>query len=293
MLKVEGEGSKGGGETDQLLTMLASEILSKIPKNFDIEAAMNKYPVEYKESMNTVLVQEMVRFNRLVSVVRSSLQDILKAVKGLVIMSPALELLATSIILGRIPAAWARVSYPSLKSLPNYVADLVDRLNFLNKWYVEGKPSTFWLSGFFFTQAFLTGAKQNYARKYTIPIDQLTFDYRILKETRFAGPPTDGIYVYGLFLEGARWDKTYGALDELLPKVLYDVMPYIWLIPIKMDAYSEVGRYKCPLYKTSERRGILSTTGHSTNYVLPFLLDTKKPSSHWIKRSVALLCQLD
>lgn len=52
-------------------------------------------------------------------------------------------------------------------------------------------------------------------------------------------------------------------------------------------------RYKCPLYKTAERKGTLSTTGHSTNYVLPFLLGTNKPATHWVKRSVAMICQTD
>lgn len=45
------------------------------------------------------------------------------------------------------------------------------------------------------------------------------------------------------------------------------------------------------MYKTAERKGILATTGHSSNYVLFLLLQTQKPATHWIKRSAALICQ--
>ena len=68
--------------------------------------------------------------------------------------------------------------------------------------------------------------------------------------------------------------------------------PVITVVPTqdkKRDARNE---YQCPVYKTMERRGVLSTTGHSTNYITSVDVYSDVDPRVWIKRGVALLCQL-
>ena len=101
------------------------------------------------------------------------------------------------------------------------------------------------------------------------------------------------VYFQGLYLEGARWNRGKQILDESLPKILFDTLPVMWLRPGRTDEFAKRPVYSCPCYKTTARRGVLSTTGHSTNFVLFIDLPSDQTQSHWTNRGVASLCQLD
>ena len=266
------------------------------------------FPTKYDESMNTVITQELARFNTLIVRIGATLKEVQKALKGLVVMSGELEAMGNSMVSGQVPALWSNVSYPSLKPLGGWVDDFLKRLGFFQKWIDDQQaPIAFWINGFFFTQAFITGTKQNFARKYQVPIDLVSYDNTVLSEAESAAvkaKPEDGAYLYGLFIEGCRWDESTKTLNESVPKVLTEPFPTIHLLPKETkkiepvedtDPNGTAHVYRCPVYKTSLRQGKLSTTGHSTNFVMfykvPMLPQHRQ--RHWIRRGVAMLTQLD
>ncbi|XP_061731227.1 dynein axonemal heavy chain 1 [Nerophis ophidion] len=296
VLRLQPRTASAGGKTlEEIVEEIVSGIVVKVPQPFNIQEVMDKYPVLYEESMNTVLMQEVIRYNTLLAVIAQSLSDIVKALKGLVVMSSELELMANSLYNNGVPDMWKAKAYPSLKPLASWVSDLLKRISFLQGWISNGIPPVFWISGFYFPQAFLTGTLQNYARRFGISIDTIGFDFEVVLKpvSDIKEKPDTGCYINGLFIEGARWSNNDALLTESRPKELYTEMAAIWFIPTPNRKPPSSGIYICPIYKTLTRAGTLSTTGHSTNYVIAVELPTDQMPGHWIKRGVALICALD
>eukprot|EP00658_Telonema_sp_P-2_P035779 TRINITY_DN2596_c0_g1_i13.p1 TRINITY_DN2596_c0_g1~~TRINITY_DN2596_c0_g1_i13.p1 ORF type:complete len:517 (+),score=116.45 TRINITY_DN2596_c0_g1_i13:92-1642(+) len=291
----EASGKDSALDPKKVVLQSAKDVHSSMPKLFDIEEITAKYPLTYGQSMNTVLLQELIRYNRLLAIVRSGLDSVQMAIRGEVVMSADLEQVYNAIYDNKIPDGWRKRSFPSLKPFGSYIADLLARLAFLQKWIDEGPPPVFWISGFFFTQSFLTGIMQNYARKYGIEIDKLVWDFTIMTEETYDKAPEDGCFINGLFLEGAGWNNETGLLCESKPKELYVRFPIIYMKPVKPEDLVEVPHYRCPTYKTTDRQGVLSTTGHSTNFIMVINLPRRQndPESYLVMRGTALFTQLN
>jgi len=92
LMSLQPRSAAGGGKSrDEIVMDEANSIYNRLPLPFDVEQIQMVYPVRYEESMNTVLVQECIRYNKIVRVMRRSLVDLRKALKGLVVMSSDLD----------------------------------------------------------------------------------------------------------------------------------------------------------------------------------------------------------
>ena len=69
-------------------------------------------------------------------------------------------------------------------------------------------PFSLWLPGLFNPTSYITAVMQVTARSTGMPLDQMSTDTHV---TTFLKPefvdyyPTDGAFVHGLYIEGARW----------------------------------------------------------------------------------------
>lgn len=175
-----------GKNSDQVVMEIAENMQHQIPENLLIEEGNEDLFVQNEQglipSLSTVLLQEIARFNRLLNKMRVMSSNLIKAIQGLVVMSSELDSMYYSLINNQVPKSWEAVAYPSLKPLASWIKDLIERVAFMENWLKGGNPNCYWISGFYFPQGFLTGVLQTHARKYQIPIDQLSFQYRIMDQ---------------------------------------------------------------------------------------------------------------
>jgi dynein heavy chain len=250
--------------------------------------------------LNVFLYQEIVRCSAAINRVYTTFTELKQAINGEIIMTPELQAALASIYDSKPPRAWyidasgAEIAW-SAPSLAIWFDGLLKRNEQLHAWLNGTRPLTYWLTGFFNPQGFLTAARQEMTRRQAAnkwALDDVVlrtdvtdhFDLRKIKE-----PLSEGFFIQGLFLEGASWERSTKMIKESAPKELFTPMPVLKITALTNEGaakhYSKGRFYECPCY-TKKRRTDLA-------FIYSVKLPTAVEPEHWTLRGVALLASTD
>ena len=219
---------------------------------------------------------------------KRTLSSIIKVTQGTALVTAELEEVMVSLSQLRVPRLWGS-TYPSLKPLGSWIKDLILRIEFFSGWVLDALPVCWWLPAMTYPTGFLTAVLQVAARANGVSIDSLNYETPVLTsadKSTLPGHPKDGVYVVGIFLEGATWNFSGSYLEESRPMELLSNMPIIHFKPVEGKKKVLKGYYSCPLYMYPVRSG----SRERPSYVAAVdLKGGKGTSDFWTKRGVAML----
>ena len=253
--------------------------------------------------LNIFLFQEIQRFQFVLGKVRVMMTVLQQAIRGDVVMTPELQEALNSMNDARVPESWLHnaggdeISWMS-PTLGLWFGQLVSRESQYRSWLDKRRPHSFWLTGFFNPQGFLTSTKQEVTRKHVAEgenwaLDDVVFHTEV---TEFQRPdqvrqaPKEGVFVHGLFMDGAAWSAAEGTLIESAPKVLYAELPVLWVTAVtqaqaksRSGDFGPFGGYEMPCYKYTNR-------GDRYLVFMVTMPTRDHRPRHWALRGAALLC---
>jgi len=313
MLDTQPKDAGGGGglsREDTVKEKIEKELLPQLPPDINpldtIEKLRSlKGPKGLGESgkydlipLNIFLSQELQRFQMVLGIVRGTMISMMEAIDGNISMTPEIVDSINQVYDFRVPRKWqydptgAEISWLTV-SLAGWIKGLLDRYHQLNGWISKERPPSFWLTGFFNPQGFLTSMKQEVTRQRKAQnwsLDEVVYTSEVLKdviqgddgriEGKTINAPNEGVYIHGLYLEGSGWNRAEKRLEDSNPKELYYQFPILHVSAVStaiptggapgagqaarqraIDA--EKALYSCPVYKYPMRndRYLIFRTG--------------------------------
>jgi dynein heavy chain len=308
-------GGSGGKSMDEIVKEQALELTSKLPPDF-VEEIFRAQIVKLKgppgvadkgfaAPLNIFLFQELQRLQNILTIVRQNLKSIAMAIDGTVVMTTDLLEDLSAIFDARVPRRWtndasgAEISW-LMPNLGAWFTGLLDRQVMLHTWLENGRQvmRAYWLTGFTNAQGFLTGMRQEVTRQHKR--DQWALDDVIshtdvlqIDNERIKDVPEEGQNIYGLSMEGGRWNRAEQRLDESEPKKLHVSMPAIYVtattpkdLRARQIDHGPQGPYNCAVYKYPKR---------NDRYLIFRILlrTTDQHPNHWRLRGVCLVAQTE
>ncbi|CAL8466541.1 g6077 [Coccomyxa elongata] len=288
-------GTAGGGSSrEEVVDKLCEELLSKAPPLFekeDVREKLRKLPGGPSQPLTVHLRQEIDRINSVILLTVSRLKDLRLAVAGTIALSGQLADSLEALYNARIPRDWLAKSWEA-STLGNWFSGLLARHEQLAKWLSTGRPKAYWLTGFFNPQGFLTAVKQEVSRRHAADkwaLDDVVLTSEVTHPAKdldgIKEAPAEGVYVYGLYLDGCAWSVKGNRLIDSEPKKLFNPLPVLYVTGVQAKDKKKGGVFEAPVYRVKKRTGL--------NYITSFPLRTDEPPSKWILRGVALLCSTD
>jgi len=301
-------GANAGGKTrEETVNEKCQELFETVPEDYiedDYEEKIGALG-GYQIPLNIFLYQEVQRFQNAIDKVRSTLVIVMQAIRGEVVVTAEIMDGINALYDARVPKSWVynpagdEISWLA-PNLGLWFGGLLTRDDQYRKWLNNGRPLSFWMAGFFNPQGFLTAVQQEITRAHkneNWALDSVVLHSEVTEvnnHDHIKSGPKEGVYVHGLFMDGASWNHHDNTITESAPKKLFSALPvlHVSAVMTKTDQkgarntkgdYGPYGGYVCPVYKypaRTDRYLIFTVTLPSRDH---------KPT-HWILRGVALLC---
>jgi len=232
--------------------------------------------------------------NLLLVKLRSSMTELELGISGALNVTESMEELANDLQLNKVNSQWAALAFPSLKVLATWFADLLARVQQLVDWTtILALLKSLWLSGLFNAMSFMTAVMQTTARANQLPLDYMTNRCKFSNTrdiSEITGQPADGVYIHGLYMEGAAWEDgkgdDEGYITDSKMKDLHPYMPICNVYAVHIDVMEWTAMYHCPVFATAVR-------GATFIFQANVRMDPDDDEKRWVLAGAALLTQDD
>jgi len=289
-------GSGGGGGSGDLgaVQPIITSYLTSLPADFDMIDIRGRLKDEDYTPYIIVSFQETDRMNILLGKIRGSLLELELGISGALNVTEGMEALALALNLNKVYTGWEALAYPSLAALAPWFLDVLKRVEQFVEWTNKlDLLKSLWISGLFNPMSFLTAVMQVTARGKTLPLDFMTNRWTFTNHhevSDLAATAPEGVYVHGLFMEGAGWEEgkgdDEGYLTESKMKDLHPPMPICNVVSVLNEEMSWDSMYHCPVFITTLRGATFVVEANVR-------MDADDDEKRWVLAGAAMLLAED
>jgi len=297
IITLSGGGSGGGGGAGGSKESKAGDMLTHIKDRLPEPFQLLDVRARLTEMTPYVIcgLQELEKINAVMVEMDRALSELELGLAGSLNISDSMDAMIIDLSLNKVPPLWLKMcgqigptgTY-SRKTMAAWFVDLLLRVKQLKTWSDNALqlPPSIWLPGLYNPMGYVTACLQVTARAQGLPLDAMRIHTEVTTHSleQVTAQPSEGTYVHGMYMEGARWDKAANTIVESKPKELHPPMPVMHILGVTQENMVTTGVYQCPVYMTSIR-------GPTFTFLAP--LRTADKPSKWILAAVCLLFQPD